>query len=154
MVKSIISENEILEQWCLKMVDEVSKKTHDTAPRTIELIDEVKGELSSVKTDTKLLKEISERIEAHVKYTNGCVGENRNNISKINLVVSRLTSGISVIIFLIPLITGIFVYFVKDLREDIGKDINNTIMIHEKSFNESFDDKVLGIIESHDWKLE
>lgn len=86
------------------------------------------------------------RIEDHVMETNGKVALNtkwRN----------YLIAGGSVILFLFPVMTGVFMYFMNDLRRDMGVDITAQVQAHEINYNEEFDSKVVDIIEKYDWEI-
>lgn len=127
-------EQEQLQEWFKSML--ASMDLHKTAPETKDLVNDVKVEMEGMKGGIKTLNATSTRIEKHVKYTNGCVGENRKDITKTNLLLSRLTSGVAVIMFLVPILSGIFVYFLNDFKSDVGKEITIQIEANNHKFFE------------------
>ncbi len=109
--------------------DVVSKKELNSHAKTMsDKFEEIKGDVSEIKTGVSVLTEVMERVEKHVEYTNGCVASNtkwRN----------YLFAGLMFFTFLFPVLTGVFMYFMGDLKEDLQKDI--TIQIQENN-NEYF----------------
>lgn len=121
-----ILTNEEMKIW----MESLFKKVHTMSPETKDAIDVLSKGLSKIQSHFEkngVICQIKEEIvetKEHVKTTNGKVAENtkwRNYLTAFAILVS----------FLFPTITGIFVYFVKDMKSDIRLErqieINNLV---------------------------
>ena len=110
----------------LERFDEFNDKFNNLSDNVNNLSDTVNGYCDSLKSINGYFLEggIIPRIEEHVKETNGKVALNSR-------WRERLIAGMAVIIFLFPTITGLFIYFLNDLKKDVSNEI--TAKINERN---------------------
>jgi hypothetical protein len=112
---------------------------HKPAPETLEKInklnEDLKGDVSEINSCIKVLGShfedsgIVPRIEEKVTQING-------RVKSLEIWKACILGGMSVILFLFPVVSAIFVYFIKDLREDMENRITSQIETNNNKYFE------------------
>lgn len=95
--------------------------SNDNISIILATIEEFKNDIKKHMNDK--FKDVTDRQDK----TNGSVARNVIQITRLRLWRSYIIGGIAVILFMLPLVGGVFIYFLNDLRSDLDERIVNVV---------------------------